>query len=191
MSTFDRDAVINTHRQKKQIKAEYSKKGYGLDLSIEDLALISATYPSAQQYGPKMEQWLCNKLGWETVSSAEGRGDVKVKDKEIYIEVKTNIRTDVGPGGLQHRFWQPIDYYLYVHIDDSNSENITVDLYLLTHSQVLEESILVKAVPTHGTKAANSLNENIEYSMGVKYGSSDHLRWKDKYKVSIEDLNRL
>jgi hypothetical protein len=53
---------------------------------------------------------------------------------------------------------------------------------------VVEESKLLNAVPTHGTKAANQLNENIEYSMGVKYGSEDHLRWKSKYKITLDDL---
>ena len=120
-----------------------------------------------------------------------GRGDSKLPGRDIYLEQKWNIRTDCGPGGLQHRFWQDIDYYLYGHVDDSISTNITVDLYLLTKQQVQEEAILLKAVPTHGTKHANTFNENIEYSMGVGYNSEDHIRWKSKYKVTLEDLKKL
>ena len=152
--------------------------------------MISATFPSAQQYGPKFERWINHTCGWNNVKSSLGRGDSKIKNKEIYIEQKWNIRTDVGPGGLQHRLWQDIHYYLYGHVDDSNSDNITVDLYLLTKDQVIEESKLLNAVPTHGTKAANQLNENVEYSMGVKYGSTDHARWKSKYKITLEDLKK-
>ena len=159
-----------------------------MDLPLEDLALISATYPSAQQYGPKFEKWINTTLGWEKVKSSLGHGDSKIPNKEIYIEQKWNIRTDVGPGGLQHRFWQPVDYYLYGHVDDSDSENITVDLYLLTKDQVVEESKLLKAAPTHGTKDANVLNENIEYSMSVSYGGADHRRWKEKYLITLEQL---
>lgn len=187
---FDRMAAIAAHKQKKLVKEKYSKKNWGLDLSLEDLALISATYPSAQQYGPKFEKWMNHNIGWKNVKSSLGRGDSKIPNKEIYIEQKWNIRTDVGPGGLQHRFWQEIDYYLYGHVDDSDSENITVDLYLLTKEQVIEESKLLNAVPSHGTKAANSLNENVEYSMGVDYGSDDHFRWKNKYKITLESLKK-
>jgi hypothetical protein len=185
---FDRAAAIAAHKQKKLVKEKYSKKSWGLDLSLEDLALVSATYPSAQQYGPKFEKWINHNLGWKNVKSSLGRGDSRLPDKEIYIEQKWNIRTDVGPGGLQHRFWQDIDYYLYGHVDDSDSENITVNLYFLTKDQVIEESKLLNAVATHGTKAANTLNENIEYSMGVVYGSQDHTRWKSKYLISLEGL---
>ena len=64
-------------------------------------------------------------------------------------------------------------------------------MYLLTKEQVIAESKLLNAVPTHGTKAANTLNENVEYSMGVSYGSDDHKRWKDKYKVTLQDLKAL
>lgn len=190
MTDIDRDAAIKAHKQKKLVKAQYSKKNWGLDLTLQDLALISATFPSAQQYGPKFERWINHNCNWDGVSSSLGRGDSKVKNKDVYIEQKWNIRTDVGPGGLQHRFWQDIDHYLYGHVDDSDSDNITVDLYLLSKAQVIAESKLVNAVPTHGTKAANQLNENVEYSMGVKYGSLDHQRWKDNYKISLEDLKK-
>ena len=187
-TNFDRHAAIAAHKQKKIVKEQYSKKTWGLDLSLEDLALVSATYPSAQQYGPKFEKWINHNMGWKNVKSSLGRGDSKIADKEIYIEQKWNIRTDVGPGGLQHRFWQDIQYYLYGHVDDSDSENITVDMYLLTKEQVLKESKLLNAVATHGTKDANALNENVEFSMAVAYGSDDHKRWKDKYKITLEDL---
>jgi hypothetical protein len=190
-TAFDKTAAIAAHKQKKLVKEQYSKKKWGLDLSLEDLALISATYPSAQQYGPKFEKWINHNVGWKNVKSSLGRGDSKLSNKEVYIEQKWNIRTDVGPGGLQHRFWQEIDYYLYGHVDDSDSENITVDMYLLTKEQVIAESKLLNAVPTHGTKAANTLNENVEYSMGVSYGSDDHKRWKDKYKVTLQELKAL
>jgi hypothetical protein len=185
---FDRDAAIKAHKEKKKVKRDYSKKTWGIDLSLGDLALVSATFPSAQQYGPKFEKWINHNLGWQSVPSKLGRGDSKIKDKDIYIEQKWNIRTDVGPGGLQHRFWQDIDYYLYGHVDDSDSENITVDLYLLNKTEVLEESKLLNAVATHGTKSANILNENVEYSMGVPYNSAHHARWKKKYRITLEDL---
>lgn len=187
-TNFDREAAIAAHKQKKIVKEQYSKKTWGLDLSLEDLALVSATYPSAQQYGPKFEKWINHNVGWKNVKSSLGRGDSKIPDKEIYIEQKWNIRTDVGPGGLQHRFWQDIQYYLYGHVDDSDSDNITVDMYLLTKEQVIEESKILNAVATHGTKDANVLNENIEYSMGVAYGSEDHKRWKEKYKITLDEL---
>ncbi len=185
---FDRNSTISAHKQKKLVKEQYSKKNWGLDLSLEDLALISATFPSAQQYGPKFERWINNYLGWENVKSSLGRGDSKIPGKEIYIEQKWNIRTDVGPGGLQHRFWQDIQYYLYGHVDDSDSDNIVVDIYLLTKEQVLDEAEILGAVPTHGTKNANILNENIEYSMSVKYNSEHHNRWKAKYGITLEEL---
>lgn len=187
---FDRDAAIAAHKQKKAVKEQYSKKNWGLDLELEDLALVSATYPSAQQYGPKFEKWMNHKMGWHSVKSSLGRGDSKIPDKDVYIEQKWNIRTDCGPGGLQHRFWQDIHYYLYGHVDDSDSENITVDLYLLTKQQVVNESKVLNAVPTHGTKSANVLNENVEYSMGVAYNSPDHIRWKNDYKISLDDLKK-
>jgi hypothetical protein len=193
---FDREAAIAAHKQKKIVKEKYSKRNWGLDLTLDELALISATYPSAQQYGPKFEKWINHNVGWKSVPSKLGRGDSQVpkgtvgntKETDVYIEQKWNIRTDVGPGGLQHRFWQDIDYYLYGHVDDSDSDNIKVDLYLLTKQQVLEEAKLLGSAATHGTKAANKLNENIEYSMSVPYESFHHRRWKDKYLISLEKL---
>lgn len=187
-SEFNREAAIAAHKQKKLVKANYSKKNWGLDLSLEELALVSATYPSAQQYGPKFDKWMRNFMNWENVPSKLGKGDSKCKKSGKYIEQKWNIRTDAGPGGLQHRFWQPIDYYLYGHVDDSNSENIKVEIFLLTKEEALNEKTLLNAAPTHGTKEANQLNENVEYSMGVKYESQDHQRWRSKYKITLEDL---
>ena len=187
-SEFNREAAIAAHKQKKLVKANYSKKNWGLDLSLEELALVSATYPSAQQYGPKFDKWMRNFMNWENVPSKLGKGDSKCKNSGKYIEQKWNIRTDAGPGGLQHRFWQPIDYYLYGHVDDSDSENIKVEIFLLTKEEALKEKTLLNAVPTHGTKEANQLNENVEYSMGVKYESQDHQRWRSKYKITLEDL---
>jgi hypothetical protein len=189
-TTFNKEEAIAAHKQKKLIKEQYSKKNWGMDLSLNDLALISATYPSAQQYGPKFEKWINHNLGWSRLKSALGRGDSKTPSGK-YIEQKWGIRTDTGPGGLQHRFWQKIDLYLYGHVDDSDSLNITVDLYLLTKDQALEESKLLGATATHGTKDANILNENVEYSMGVAYGSEDHKRWKEKYMVTFEDLKKI
>lgn len=191
---FDREAAIAAHKQKKIVKSQYSHPDWGLDLTLEELALISATYPSAQQYGPKFEKWINTYCGWEKINSKLGEGDskiVSVNGQILRAEQKWGIRTDVGPGGLQHRLWQPIDYYLYGHVDDSVSENITVDIYLLSKEQVIAESKILKVSATHGTKDANILNENIEYSMGVGYGSSDHQRWKDKYKVTLGDLKKL
>ena len=184
------EKLLEAHRMKKEIKAEYSKKTFGMDKTLLELAIISATFPSAQQYGPKFEKWINHNVGWDGVPSRLGRGD-SVTPSRKYIEQKWNIRTDKGPGGLQHRFWQDIDYYLYGHVDDSNTDNITVDLFLLTHDQVVEEAKRLKAVPTHGTKNANESNENVEYSMGVKYGSEDHLRWKELYKVELNELKNL
>ena len=187
---IDREAAIKAHKQKKFVKSQYSKKNWGLDLSLEDLALISATFPSAQQYGPKFERWINHNCGWKNIRPKENRGDSKIPDKEVYIEQKWCIRTDVGPNGLQHRFWQDVQYYLYGHVDDSNSDNITVDLYLLTKAQVLEEFKLLTPIMTHGTKESNDLNENVEYTMGVAYGSEDHKRWKDKYLITLDNLKQ-
>lgn len=187
---FDKQTVINSHKQKKIIKEIYSKKDFGLDLSLEELAIISATYPSAQQYGPKFEKWMNNFMRWESVKSSLGRGDSKISNKDVYIEQKWNIRTDVGPGGLQHRFWQPINYYLYGHVDDSNSDNIIVYLYLLTKEQAEEEAKILKASPTHGTKAVNINNEKVEYSFSVMYNSFHHERWKNKYMIELEKLKK-
>lgn len=188
LTVFDRDAAIKAHRQKKLVKEQYSKKDWGLDLSLEDLALISATFPSAQQYGPKFEKWINRYLNWEAIRPKVNRGDSKVKGKDVYIEQKWCIRTDVGPNGLQHRLWQDVQYYLYGHVDDKDSDNIRVDLYLLTKAQVLEEFKLLTPIMSHGTKDSNILNENVEYTMGVAYGSADHQRWKDKYLVTLDEL---
>jgi hypothetical protein len=147
-----------------------------------------------EHYDERLKKWINKYCGWEKVNSKLGKGDskiVSVNGEILYAEQKWNIRTDVGPGGLQHRLWQPIDYYLYGHVDDSVSENITVDIYLLSKEQVIAESKILKISATHGTKDANILNENIEYSMGVVYGSDDHQRWKDKYKVTLGDLKKL
>jgi len=182
--------AVAAHKQKKLIKKMYSKSNWGMDLSLEDLALISATYPSAQQYGPKFEKWINNQFGWTRLKAKADRGDSLTLSGK-YIEQKWCIRTDTGPTGLQHRFWQEIDYYLYGHVDDTDSENITVDLYLLTKAQVLEEAEKLNLIVSHGTPTAILLNEHVEYTMGVRYGSDDHQRWKKLYQIQLTDLENL
>ena len=176
---------------KEQAKREYSKKNSSvLDLNLDDFGLESSVWASPQQFGPKAEKWFVKHLGWKSVPKRLARGDLKTPSG-LYIELKTNIRGDVGPGGLQHRMWQEIDYYLYLHIDTHDVENITANLYLLRHDEVVVEIQLTNAGPSHGTKEANNSNKHIEYSISNKYNSEDHLRWKQQYGSTLDNLKAL
>jgi hypothetical protein len=181
------ELAIQMLKQKQVIKKDYSKKSFGLDLSLQDLAVISAAYPSAQQYGPKFQAWINHNMGWNSVPSHLGKGDSETSNGK-YIEQKWGIRMDCGPGGMQHRFWQDIDYYLYGHIDPTDPDNITVEIFLLTHAEAEEESRLLGARATHGTKDANTSNKHVEVSLKTEYNSDDHKRWRDKYKITLQDL---
>ena len=185
-------ALIEKVDAKWETKKEYGKKNFGMDMSLSELALVSAAEVNGQQYGPKLANWIMNKFNWKSMASTLGKGDSKTPNG-VVVEQKWSIRDDKF-GAMQARFDQPIDYYLFGHIDPHSFRDESkppYDIFLMTHDQAEEECKLLKGRPTHGTDSVNQINQITEWSFGPNVGSDDHQRWKDKYKVDFDVLSKL
>jgi hypothetical protein len=141
-------------------------------------SLIS--FKTAQYKAPAFERFLQKKLKWEKISASEDKGDFIIS--EAYVELKTSFTNEAMCLNLrQIRLWQNIDYYLCFFIDDKNlfKKNIA---FKLTKDQMKEEVSIMGGF-THGTKEANALNENSEYSitLRIKEDNEHFKRWKEKY----------
>ena len=59
------------------------------------------------------------------------------------------------------------------------------------HTNIVGPFTVIGRGPTEESARQDGFRKAIEYSMGVGYNSEDHNRWKSKYKVTLEDLQKL
>ena len=136
---------------------------------------------TAQAKAPLGERFLCNLLGYTRISSREDCGDA-VDENGIYYEFKnsfTNQRQELNI--RQIRLWQDIDYYYCFYINEEELEKSV--FFILTKEEMVEEVALCGGY-THGTVAANAVNEHSEYSITIPiYNDRNEKtkRWKEKY----------
>lgn len=145
---------------------------------------------NAQAKAPLGEEFLCNLLGYTRISSREDRGDA-VDENGIYYEFKnsfTNQRQELNI--RQIRLWQDVDYYYCFYINEEELEKSV--FFILTKEEMIEEVTLCGGY-THGTIAANAVNEHSEYSITIPiYNDRNERtkRWKAKY-LSNELKNKI
>jgi hypothetical protein len=187
---FDREKAFSLIEEKVRYKKKYGKKGWGIDFPLIDFACASAAYASPQQYGPRWQKYMQHQCGWKEVKAELDRGDSLIEKLNLYIEIKAThcYDTKYGPGGLQVRPWQNVNYYLYPWVDAYEpTKNFNVKFYLLTKEENDKELEFFGSI-THGTKSANAVNQNLEYTMRVPKNSKGHKRWDDSYSVEFEEL---
>ena len=174
-----------------------------IDLYLEsnpDIALVEQVeegamffdlvkYRTAQYKAPAFERFLSNGVGWEKVHASEDRGDFIVNGE--YVELKTSFTNQAMNLNIrQIRLWQDVDKYICIFIDDKNDIRNSY-LFELTKEEMENEVELLGGY-THGTKEANKLNINKEYSITIKISDNNpnFERWKASY-LNNDLLNKI
>lgn len=137
-------------------------------------------YRTAQYKAPAFERFLTDGVGWEKVHASEDRGDFIVGGE--YVELKTSFTNEAMNLNLrQIRLWQDVDKYVCIFIDDKNNIENSY-LFELTKAEMEQEVELIGGY-THGTKTANELNINKEYSITIRIKDKNPTfeRWKENY----------
>ena len=144
-------------------------------LGFDDVILVSGFSGfTPQERTSFLEEFMCDEFGWKPVSSRLNRGDY-IDANGRYFELKCSASNKNNKIHiLQIRPWQKIDYYIVMYFDlDAPDKS---KMYVLTHDEMLEEVSHI-GKPTHGTKAANAINGNIEYSIHLPIDN----KWDGKY----------
>lgn len=157
-----------------------------LNINIEDchdahLYYLSTASLTAQKKAPMGEKFLCKKLNMKQVSSREDRGDA-VDKNGLYYEFKNSFTNEVQNLNIrQIRLWQNVDFYYCIYINEVNLDDSL--FFVLTKEQMIKEVELCGGF-THGTIAANSVNQHNEYSITIPvYNNKNEKtkRWKENY----------
>ena len=145
---------------------------------------------TAQAKAPLGEKFLCILLGYTRVSSREDCGDA-VDEKGTYYEFKNSFTNQQQNLNIrQIRLWQNVDYYYCFYINEEDLDKSV--FFILTKDEMIEEVTLCGGY-THGTVAANAVNEHSEYSITIPvYNDKNEKtkRWKEKY-LSNELKNKI
>lgn len=144
------------------------------ELELKDLIKVSALF-SPQRRTSILENELRETNGWEKVKPSLNKGDYLDKDGK-YFELKTSATNKNGCINFdQIRPWQQVDYYHCIYWDLENPEKSKA--YDLSKQEMLNEVKRLGSA-SHGTKTANSVNQNIEYSIHLPIENS----WDGKYR---------
>lgn len=145
--------------------------------TLQELIKLSAIY-NPQQRTSMFENYLKIKNGWEKIAASDGCGDYRDKDGKIF-ELKMSSTNSTGNINInQIRLWQNVDYYRIIYWDIENPAESKE--YVLSEKQI-EREVERRGHVCHGTKAANSKNENIEYSIRLKVRND----WDALYRTSF------
>ncbi len=146
--------------------------------------LIVISSLSAQAKAPLVEDFIARKSGWERVPSSVGRGDFLTPQGK-YIELKVSFHNKEEKLNLrQIRLYQGVDEYLCIYLDDTGKLQENSACFVLSKEQ-MEEEVKQLGSFTHGTKAANKGNKNVEYSISIPMNNSSH-SWFSKYLVVMK-----
>lgn len=145
---------------------------------------------TAQAKAPLGEKFLCNLLGYTRVSSREDCGDAVDKNGNFYEFKNSFTNQQQNLNIRQIRLWQDVDYYYCFYINEEELEKSV--FFVLTKEEMIEEVALCGGY-THGTVAANAVNEHNEYSITIPIYNDNNektKRWKEKY-LSNELKNKI
>ena len=134
-----------------------------------------------QSYGPRIQNYLFNRLGWERVPANLDRGDVR-NSLGQYFEAKVSLITPKNQAVniVQVRPWQQITGHHIFVID-------ATDQYKLYHFALSKNEMKVEielmGSSAHGTTKALKNNVNREYRLGVPWLKDNHIyqRWINQY----------
>ncbi len=163
-------------------------KKWGFDLPEKEF-IKGMVCLNPQSYGPRIETYIQERLGFTKVKAKDNRGDIMNPAAKLFYEVKISLLTPNNPSLnlVQIRLWQKNDYYLCVAYDLRDIYNYRKYIFLLTHDEMKKEC--KKATAAHGTSVSNNKNKNIELRLGIKCDENDDnfKRWKEDYLIDDYD----
>lgn len=136
---------------------------------------------TAQYKAPAFERFLSDGIGWKKIHASEDRGDFIIDGE--YVELKTSFTNQAMNLNIrQIRLWQDVDKYICMFIDDKNDIINNSYLFELT-KQEMEQEVKLLGGYTHGTREANRLNVNKEYSITISIdaNNANFKRWTENY----------
>lgn len=193
---YDRnEKILNRALHIQNLLKQALDKGVSLTDDIVNCGNAYLYYTStagltAQAKAPLGEKFLCNLFGYTRVSSREDCGDA-VDEEGTYYEFKNSFTNQQQNLNIrQIRLWQNVDYYYCFYINEEDLDKSV--FFVLTKDEMIEEVALCGGY-THGTVAANAVNEHNEYSITIPvYNNKNEKtkRWKEKY-LSNELKNKI
>ena len=155
--------------------------GFGFD-DPYDFFIKKMMCLTPQSYGARIQNYIAEKFNLQKVIQAKGKGDWKNSMQQHY-EVKVSIITGNNDSlnVVQIRPWQEISGYYLVAIDTRTSPFKSFVFHLSKNEMSIECEKLASSA--HGTKSANSNNENVELRFSVKISETDptFIGWCSKY----------
>lgn len=151
-------------------------------------SIISAF--STQKRTPLSDKYIIRKLNMRLSTMEEDCGDA-VDANGKYYELKTSFSNEKNCLNIrQLRPWQRIDYYYCCFIDTNNFSN---SVFFKLNKEQMKNEINRIGNPTHGSRKANLVNTNIEYSITLPISDNKNenvIRWKSNYKIEGKDVFR-
>lgn len=137
-------------------------------------------YLNPQSYGSRIANYYNEKVGLQSVSKDEERGDSKNK-LDAYFEGKASYKTTEGEYNfIQIRPWHDVHGYYFIAIDPD--KNYEVIYFYLTKDEAKVETYHIGNL-AHGVRKSADKNEHKEYKIQLKEGTVDFARWIRRYRV--------
>lgn len=179
------EKIRKFHKISGELKKEISETNFlESDYDFSKIFLAFSVL-SPQQWGPRIERVLIDKLGFKKVSQ-KGRGDAFDEKNNTYFEIKCSIIT-VTNGSfnlVQIRNWEKLSGY-YVSVLNLLENGKIYNFYL---SKIdMEDEINLIGSSAHGDKKTASRNINHEKRMSIKFDKNNkHFkRWLEKYSTEF------
>lgn len=187
ISGQDVQETINNIAKIKKLAQNNPRYGFNDDFNTFINKMLCLT---PQSYGMRLQRYFIEKFGFTVLKAHENIGDFKDLNNDPW-ELKISIITPSNNSLnlVQLRPWQAIKGY-YCVVIDTTSSSYQEHIFKLTKEEMAEECDLMKATAAHGTKHANTSNENVELRLSLNTSSTnEHFsRWIKKYKVNTLSL---
>ena len=172
--------LANLDQGRRVIRKAYEIRTYLIDLVLNgnlaenDFYRITSLL-TPQSRSPIWEKYFICKYGCRKVKRNENRGDLE-KNGRWYEYKASGFNQGNDMNIVQVRLWQNCDYIIQ-SISDSGA--IT---FVLTHSQMVNETKLCNAASAHGTKQVTDVNQHNELRFTVSRDSEGWTRWVQTYQ---------
>lgn len=143
----------------------------------------------AQMYGPRIERYILQKIGLDSVRISEDRGDGRNSHGDCF-EIKVSYRSNLGGSFnfLQFRLWQNLKGYCLIAVDTANNFQDYI-FYLNTEEVAFEIGKLGGLC--HLSQESSKFNVNKEHRLTLQK-SYDWSRWLRNYHVkNITELKKI
>lgn len=180
------DLHVKIDSLKKNFKGE---KKYGFNLSAKSFAL-KVKFLNTQSYGLRVQSFFAYHLGFKLTPSSLDLGDFKtVGGHDIEFKCSFLDSNQDNINVKQIRNWQDLNYYYVFTIDFNDYRDIKFKCYELSKEQMINECILMNAIPTHNTKGNHHEKSSIGFSICV--GSENYDRWEKQYLNNKFDIEKI